>query len=281
MIYRGERDLNQRGTQELIISGHCTPVEKNPLGVTFRTFVSSACGARNFYTGTATFEPGAALPPHTHKVSEAITVLQGHATVFVEGRRYSLGPLDSIHVPAFIAHGVRNDDLDAAMLAHSTFAEPQPTRSFIGQVFDVEQGGIDKSICPEYLRRFETIEMYELADGAVFCDLFAKRFGAVGICGGYGRFLPGYSLPCHVHQFDESITIVTGEALCQVQGHEYKLSGYDTAFVPEGRAHRFFNASDKPMAMIWVYAGDEPDRTLVDAGYCSGSIPNSNNSQIA
>ncbi len=271
---------NQRGSQEHIISGQCTPVEKSPPGVTLRTFVSSACGARNFYTGTATFAPGAALPPHTHKVSEAVTVLEGHATIFVEGRRYLLGPLDSIHVPAFIAHIVRNDDLNAAMIAHSTFAEPQPTRAFTDPVFDVENRGADTSTGPEYLRRFETIEQYELAEGAIFCDLFARRFGAVGICGGYGHFLPGSSLPCHVHQFDESITIVTGKALCQVQGHEYKLSGYDTAFVPEGRAHRFFNASDKPMAMIWVYAGDEPDRTLVDAGYCSGAIPISNDIRI-
>jgi len=255
-------------------------MEKSPPGVALRTFVSSACGARNFYTGTATFQHMAALPLHTHQVSEAVIVLEGHATVFVEGRRYRLGPLDSIHVPAFIAHSVANDDLNAPMIAHSTFAEPQPTRTFTDQAFDVQHHGADNSTGPECLRRFETSENYELADGAVFCDLFAKRFGAVGICGGYGRFLPGSSLPCHVHQFDESITIVTGEALCQVQGHEYKLSGYDTAFVPEGRAHRFFNASEKPMAMIWVYAGDEPDRTLVDAGYCSGSIPISENRRI-
>jgi mannose-6-phosphate isomerase-like protein (cupin superfamily) len=97
---------------------------------------------------------------------------------------------------------------------------------------------------------------------------------------GMGVFFQGSSFPCHVHQFDESITIVIGEAICQVQGQEYKLSGYDTAFVPEGRAHRLFNVSEQPMAMIWVYAGDEPDRTLVDAGYCSGSIPNSGGSRI-
>lgn len=264
--------MNQHERREHIFSGRCALIEESPPGVALRTFVSSACGARNFYTGTATFAPGAALPFHTHQVSEAITLLEGHAIVFVEGRRYRLGPLDSIHIPAFIAHSVCNDNFDSSMTAHSTFAESQPTRAFIDRAFDEQHRGKDSLACPEYLRRFETSETYELADGAVFCDLFAKRFGAVGICGGYGRFLPGSSLPCHVHQFDESITIVTGEALCQVQGREYNLRGYDTAFVPEGRAHRFFNVSEQPMAMIWVYAGGEPDRTLVDAGYCSGSV---------
>ena len=83
----------------------------------------------------------------------------------------------------------------------------------------------------------------------------------------------GASLPCHIHGFDESITIVTGRAISQVAGREYELSNCDTACIPQGRPHRFINRSDQPMAMIWVYAGDEPDRTLVDPGYCEGRLP--------
>jgi hypothetical protein len=26
------------------------------------------------------------------------------------------------------------------------------------------------------------------------------------------------------------------------------------------------------MAMIWVYAGDEPDRTVLEQGYCDGLL---------
>jgi hypothetical protein len=37
--------------------------------------------------------------------------------------------------------------------------------------------------------------------------------------------------------------------------------------------HRFLNMSDRPMAMIWVYAGDEPARTIVAAGCCDGTVP--------
>ncbi len=46
----------------------------------------------------------------------------------------------------------------------------------------------------------------------MFSDSFAGRFGAVGICGGYGQFAPSSSLPCHTHHYDESVTIITGEA---------------------------------------------------------------------
>jgi quercetin dioxygenase-like cupin family protein len=94
----------------------------------------------------------------------------------------------------------------------------------------------------------------------------------VGICGGYGRFLPGASLPCHTHDFDESITVVKGDADCLVEGKKYELSGCDTAFIPKGLPHRFINNSKEEMAMVWVYAGNEPDRTIVDARYCAGSL---------
>jgi hypothetical protein len=26
------------------------------------------------------------------------------------------------------------------------------------------------------------------------------------------------------------------------------------------------------MAMVWVYAGSEPDRQIVESGYCSGEL---------
>ena len=86
--------------------------------------------------------------------------------------------------------------------------------------------------------------------------------GSRGICGGYGLFNPGARLPCHRHEFDESITIVQGMATCIVEGERHELSGNATALVPQGRCHYFINLTLEPMAMIWVYAGDKPDRIV-------------------
>jgi hypothetical protein len=33
--------------------------------------------------------------------------------------------------------------------------------------------------------------------------------------------------------------------------------------------HRFINESDQAMAMVWVYAGDEPERVVVENRRCS------------
>ena len=82
--------------------------------------------------------------------------------------------------------------------------------------------------------------------------------------GGYGLFHPGGRLPAHLHDFDESICIIHGEATCVVEGRRYRLSACETAMVLRGRIHYFINESAAPMEMIWVYAGPRPERIVVD-----------------
>jgi quercetin dioxygenase-like cupin family protein len=195
-----------------------------------------------------------------------MTVLEGGGKVSVQGRNHVLEAHDSIHIPARAVRSVRNVG-EGILILHWALATAEPDwRSPRSCEF------ADLSATSEHVIRSQGAEVYELSPGAHFQDLFAGRFGSSGICGGYGRFQPGASLPCHIHDYDESITIVEGSARCLVQGAAYELSGYDTAFVPRGRPHRFINESDRPMAMVWVYAGDEPERTIIDPGYCSGAL---------
>ena len=86
---------------------------------------------------------------------------------------------------------------------------------------------------------------------------------------GHGIFAPGARLPCHLHDFDESITIVQGTATCVVEGRRYPLSDNGTALVPRGRCHYFINDSSQPMAMIWVYAGAMPERLVLNEKCCT------------
>ncbi len=260
---------------ETIISARIARVDViTAAGVELRTFASEDCGAVGFSTGTATFAPGACLPCHFHAFSEAITILEGQARILLEGRAYLLNRRDCVHVPAGTAHQVENADPNGRMVAHWAFASAIPSRTLVEKSFSLDDRGFGTPAKddPEHITRFDQCPVYELSKDAIFSDLFAKRFGSQGICGGYGRFHPGASLPCHIHDFDESITIVEGSAVCYVQGRSYELSGYDTAFIPKNIPHRFMNQSGSDMAMLWVYAGNEPDRMLVDPGFCSGKL---------
>jgi len=263
-----------RSADERVISGHCDLSPATLPRIALREFVSARCGATGMSTGTATFEPRARIPYHKHAFSEAVTILVGQASIAVEGRSYLLRPFDCIHVPGGLAHEAKNAGEDAVLVAHWAFATPVPSRELFEDCFAVEDRGLGSPFAgdPEHIVRFADAHKYKLADGAQFCDLFAGRFGSVGICGGYGEFNPGGSLPCHIHEYDESISIIKGQAICEVMGKRYRLSDCDTAFVPRGRPHRFLNESQIPMAMIWVYAGCEPVRTILDIGYCDGSL---------
>jgi quercetin dioxygenase-like cupin family protein len=258
--------------REKIVSGRSKNLIQIAPGVLLRQLASEACGVQGMSTGLAVFSPASSLPYHRHDVSEAFTVLSGDALAMVEGRTYRMSPLDCLHVPAGVAHSVINPSTKKKLMIHAGFGSVHPRRDFVKDSFQsVDRNyGVPDQNDPEHMVRISTATRYKLANGTSFCDLFAGRFGSVGICGGYGEFQPGTGLPCHFHDYDESITIIKGAATCQVMSARYKLSGYDTAMVPSGRPHRFLNESKGVMAMIWVYAGSEPQRTLVNARFCNG-----------
>ncbi len=227
-------------------------------------------------TGLVKLASESHLPLHTHPHSEAITVVSGELTFVVEGREYLLRPRDCIHIPTSIVHEAFNRSTEAPCLAHCSFGQAAPERTLVDQKFKVIKRHLEpaQAADPEHVVRFDDAESYPLAENTYFYDLFNGTMGSQGICGGYGRFDQGTSLPCHVHDYDESISIIKGQATCEVSGRRYTLANCDTAVIPAGLPHRFINDSNKPMAMIWVYAGDMPTRQLVDASLCALGRPN-------
>ncbi|QDT41661.1 DNA-binding transcriptional repressor PuuR [Gimesia alba] len=258
----------QQGRQEVIVSVNESSIVSLTENVEFQALISGDLGSQGLSTGIAIFQPDAVLPAHVHPVSEVIVPLSGKIHVIVEGRRYVLEQYDALHVPAGLPHWVHSDLSEQPVSCFVAFASEQPTREWVEKKFSIEDCSETNPSSAEHLTRFETASVYELSSGALFRDLFARRYGSRGICGGYGLFQPGASLPCHIHGFDESITIIEGTAVCQVAGSEYELSDCDTAGIPQDRPHRFINRSKRPMAMIWVYAGDEPDRTILEQCCC-------------
>ena len=96
-----------------------------------------------------------------------------------------------------------------------------------------------------------------------FPDFNADLVLGLEMSGGWGLFQPQGRLPAHLHDFDESISIVGGSATCRVEGREYAVADGGTALVPRGRVHYFINESQGTMEMLWVYAGPMPERSRI------------------
>jgi len=236
-------------------------------GVRFECLVGSHIQARNLTTGIATFEPGTKLPYHHHSFGESVTLIQGQAIVEVEGRRYSLDPLDNVTIPKGHDHHVVNTSTHEPAVFNIMMATDTPTRTFVDPSFVCRAMPADSTGHPgaERVTRFKMANRYEPGPNASFVDFFnCELLPEIEMSGGYGLFQHGGRLPAHVHDFDESICIIEGTATCVVEGRNYTMSDSATALQPRGRVHYFINETDEPMAMLWVYAGPMPERIVLD-----------------
>jgi quercetin dioxygenase-like cupin family protein len=239
-------------------------------GVELCPLISTDSDARDLFTALLTLGPKASYPLYTRPFTEALVLLEGAASVEVEDRRYRLAALDAITISPRVARKLVNLSAHQPAVFHVALAAGMPEQTWVNGRFaaiDQSAGEIGRP-GSERICRNDPGAQLELAPSARFQDLFNADLGARGICGGYGFFEPGARLPCHRHEFDESITIVQGTATCIVEGQRHELSGNATALVPHGRCHYFINLTLEPMAMIWVYAGDRPDRIVVDEAIC-------------
>lgn len=239
-------------------------------GVVFQPLVGKNIGARNLTTGFVTFAPGAELPYHTHPFFESVTLLEGRVAMEIEGRRYNLSELDNVVIPSGVAHYVVNSGNTPAIL-HIAMPTETPERELVKRFFSSRAMPQNSIGLPgaERVNPHASTRAYEPNPGARFQDFFNREIGCPEMSGGYGIFAPGAQLPCHIHDFDESISIVQGEATCIVEGKRYTLAGGATALVPRGRCHYFINDTQSPMAMIWVYAGPMPERMVMEASLCN------------
>jgi quercetin dioxygenase-like cupin family protein len=69
-------------------------------GVTFRSFASSATGARNIAAWQADFAPTTPGEPHTMTEEEVFHVLAGALDVEIDGERFTAHTGDAVLVPA-------------------------------------------------------------------------------------------------------------------------------------------------------------------------------------
>ena len=114
--------------------------------------------------------------------------------------------------------------------------------------------------------KFEEQTWHERGTGAKTRVLVSRRIGSESITNGVTYFPPGSKIPVHWHNCDESVMILEGNAVCEIDGQRYPMTQYDTTFVPANVPHRFLNESDKPMSIVWNYAAGYVTRTFADTG---------------
>ena len=107
----------------------------------------------------------------------------------------------------------------------------------------------------------------ERGGGARTIPLVTREIGSTSILNGITSFDPGAAIPLHHHNCEESVVLLDGHAVAEIDGVEHELGPLDTTFIPSHVPHRFRNKSEsEPMRILWIYASVEATRTLVATG---------------
>ncbi|MCG6903749.1 MAG: cupin domain-containing protein [Rhodobacter sp.] len=103
--------------------------------------------------------------------------------------------------------------------------------------------------------------------GAETVQMITPDAGARALLNGFTEIPPGAGIPLHFHNVEESVLILAGDALVEIDGATRKATAGQVAWVAAGVPHRFSNPSASEMLRIfWTYAGAQATRTLVETG---------------
>ena len=84
---------------------------------------------------------------------------------------------------------------------------------------------------------------------------------------GFTSIAPGAAIARHYHNCEESVLIVSGAGVAEVDGADIAVAEGEVTWIPAEVPHRFRNPSaDTPLVIFWTYANAGATRTIVETG---------------
>lgn len=113
----------------------------------------------------------------------------------------------------------------------------------------------------------DALPRYARGGGASTTPLVTPAIGARSFITGYTSFSGGAEIPFHSHNCEESVVLMEGRAVLDIDGREYELEPHEATYIPPGISHRVRNPSaTEPMKILWIYANASVTRTNTATG---------------
>ena len=100
-------------------------------GASTTQIMTPACGAGAFLSGFTDIPPGAAIPLHYHNCEEAVLIVNGDATVEVDGETFSAKTGDVVWQPENMPHRFINPSDTETLRIYWTYASTEATRTLV------------------------------------------------------------------------------------------------------------------------------------------------------
>ncbi|MDQ1218009.1 cupin domain-containing protein [Microbacterium arborescens] len=125
----------------------------------------------------------------------------------------------------------------------------------------------DISSQPAHVFRPDQLPSKSRGGGARTIPLVTAARGGTTYLNGITIFEPGAAIGHHTHNVAESVMVIAGAAVVDIDGERTALSTFDTTFVPANIPHHFENASaTEQMKIFWTYGSLDATRTLTGSG---------------
>ena len=121
---------------------------------------------------------------------------------------------------------------------------------------------------PEAMNDVGAGRKLDIQPGVVFECLVGAHNQARKLTTGIVEFAPGVHLAYHTHPCTESITLLAGSAVVEVEGRRYRLTPFDNVVIPPGVPHAVENASPERGATFHIaFPAEAISRELVAADF--------------
>ena len=107
----------------------------------------------------------------------------------------------------------------------------------------------------------------ERGGGARTIPLVNALVGSEKTLSGITEFDPGAAIALHFHNCEETVVVLSGEGIAEIDGELFTVRPLDTSWIPAGVPHCFRNVSTtEKMQIYWTYSSLDADRTIVATG---------------
>ncbi len=125
----------------------------------------------------------------------------------------------------------------------------------------------DRPSAPSLLIRSSAVAPFDRGNGVVTIPYVGRwNCKTNRVTTGQTQFAVGTGLPLHSHNVEESVLVLEGEAVAEIEGESFDLVAGEATWVPAGVPHRFYNRGTGTMRIFWVYGGRDVTRTITATG---------------
>ena len=206
-----------------------------------------ACGAHAISLRALEFGPGLSPGLSNDACDEVLYVLQGRATVFVDGHRWDISDETGLYLPPGRKLTVDNRGPAPLVVLSSRCPEPKSSgvRPTVGPLVPTSRPDPSLFVRLEDRPAVPTGDRWYrvLVDEAAGCGNVTQFIGSI----------PPGRAPDHYHQYEEVLFILKGEGRMWAGSSSAPIASGSCVFLPRGQVHCVENTGSGELRLLGVF----------------------------